>query len=255
MRRTARNAKHLEQTRPGFSLVELLVVISVIMILVGLSLPAIRASRQSAGAAVSLSNLRGIGVVFELYTQAYSGVYPYHGPDVMLPFVISPPGEPERTFVHGIEWAISYHWPAKMHAVAPWREHYKSWINIGKEARNDDPPWKSTSAVSYRYSCSFFASPRTWTVGEQLSAEELIRPIRVSDVRFPALKAMMFDHDRAYLDAAADRTDRRGVLMADGSASLRSDSAATTPVQNRLDILPPRIYSDTEHGVHGRDVR
>lgn len=239
----------------GFTLVELLVVVAVVAVLLGLALPVIRGARQSAGAGASLSNLRGIGIVVELYTQRHAGVYPFHGPDTYLPFGISPPDERQRTLATiGDVWSLSYLWPAKMHEVAPWRDHYRSWLNAGRETLHSDSPWREDLVVSYRYTCSFFASPETWTEGPPLPAEELIKPVSISDVRFPALKALMYDKDRAYLGAAVAQHDRRGVLLADGSASLRSDAAATTPVQNRVDAWPPRLYSDTPLGVKGRDV-
>lgn len=55
----------------GFTLVELLVVIAVIMLLARMLLPAIQGARARAKAAVCVSNLKQIGVAFDLYIHDY----------------------------------------------------------------------------------------------------------------------------------------------------------------------------------------
>ena len=59
----------------AFSLIELLIVITIIMILAGLLLPALRGVRERAKAIVCQSNLRDIGNALNLYEQEY-GMYP-----------------------------------------------------------------------------------------------------------------------------------------------------------------------------------
>ncbi|MFW6039391.1 MAG: DUF1559 domain-containing protein [bacterium] len=64
----------------GFTLVELLVVISIIALLIALLLPALSAARDTARAATCMSNQRQIGIAFESYTQSYDSAYPYAQP-------------------------------------------------------------------------------------------------------------------------------------------------------------------------------
>jgi len=62
--------------RNAFTLVELLVVISVIGLLAGLSIPAINQARAKADLAGGLSNLRQVGLALQSYASENDGILP-----------------------------------------------------------------------------------------------------------------------------------------------------------------------------------
>src|SRR5688572_12651103 len=66
------------QSRTGFTLVELLVVIGIIALLVSMLLPALNRAREAANAAACMSNLRQINTAYHLYAHDNKGQLPYY---------------------------------------------------------------------------------------------------------------------------------------------------------------------------------
>jgi prepilin-type N-terminal cleavage/methylation domain-containing protein/prepilin-type processing-associated H-X9-DG protein len=64
------------RSRRGFTLVELLVVIGIIAVLVSILLPSLGRARESANQAKCLSNLRQLGVAFQMYANEANGKFP-----------------------------------------------------------------------------------------------------------------------------------------------------------------------------------
>jgi prepilin-type N-terminal cleavage/methylation domain-containing protein len=62
--------------RSAFTLVELLVVITIIGMLMSLLLPAVNSAREAARRANCQNNLRGIGQAFQVYATAHNGLLP-----------------------------------------------------------------------------------------------------------------------------------------------------------------------------------
>jgi prepilin-type N-terminal cleavage/methylation domain-containing protein len=241
--------------RRAFTLIELLVSIGIIGILIALTVPALRSTRSRGSETVVLSNLRGIASTFSLYNEAYDGRYPWV-PQWSKMYIVPPEDGMNSYISTDYYWVLSYAWPAVFHDLAPWREHYMSWRD--PPVRHGKRPWLDEGSSkhvwpSYMYCRSFQARPIVWASGGPLPPEGNFNPTRVSEVRFPSSKALMFDKDLTYLHREPRETDARGVLAADGSASMRFNRDAKPPAQNRLDESEPTIYHDTPDGVLGRD--
>lgn len=134
----------------GFTLIELLVVITIIAILVGILIPALAGARETSRRTKCLTNLKGIGMTFQLYIndneEMLPLVRPLHNPvldpndpsllDVLADYTDAsiPSEDPEA--------------PGKFIVADPWK--CPSDISSDDAATDFDPLWRS-NGTSYEY--------------------------------------------------------------------------------------------------------
>ena len=72
----SRNPRHPSSLQRGFSIIELIVVIGVVMVLLGIFLPALGGAKQSAHDLKQSSQLRQLMVAVSLYCDSWDDVFP-----------------------------------------------------------------------------------------------------------------------------------------------------------------------------------
>lgn len=243
----------------GFSILELLVVISVIIILIALSLPSITVIRNQAMSASVLSQLRSNQLVLSMYTADHRGYWPNFAEAI-----------PEMTFVDDpnggilIDYFGMHHTWNYVLADSYYSTHPRDPIFISP-AYDEIYPEGEVFFTSFYMSCSLTASPEYWNETTRTGDRTQWKGMREDQVLLPSSKISLLDSwwhpDRADL-ISPDRlirfatTDgsvaayplssfRRGYRRGDGDISLTQGGHVG-------DV--PRGGMHTLDGIHGRDT-
>lgn len=246
----------------AFSLIELLVTIGGIGILIALTVPALRGVRADSLKTVSLSNVRSILVLFDMYADRYKGQYPIAWDNTQYPM-------PCPGMTAGIDrWETVYRWPSVIHELMDW-DHGRA-IFLAPRARRGAVELGNVTGdscgdpTSYDYSQSFLARPELWaprTEGNFPALQQSwLAPTFQSDVLHPSRKAILWDWEMPYLSRpkkmiGIDLAEQTAMQFADGHGEFRAPAAATPPVRSDFAGArrPIQRLHNTANGVRGID--
>ncbi|TVQ63574.1 MAG: type II secretion system protein [Phycisphaerales bacterium] len=236
----------MRQSGRAFSMIELLVVISLAAVLIAILLPAFAGSRSTALRIISASQLRQIGLHFGEYVHETGG-YPFAGEGVFYP------GACEGVRISFGYWGADLHWPSLVLSDQQY-DAYNSYLLAPRAIRN---PEMCGHPTSYIYSRSFLARPANWRSGEAPDPS-LLRGVRDADIAHPSGKALLWDWELPYLPRelvfqGRDLAEKTPILFVDMHVKERAPHEATAPVQSRMRPEPPQRLHDTPGGVAGVD--
>lgn len=164
-------------TRPGFTLIEVLVVIAILSVLAALTLATLPGVWRSARTARSLANLSSHSKTFASYLSDSREVFPYYtNPDGPATFGT-------REYTDTYEYFDAY---AAWHLALA--DAYLGGDFLNKSfCDGSEPP---NSLTSYWYSSVFLTDPAFWNVATRQGRPQF-RPTRLQEVTTPARKALL----------------------------------------------------------------
>ncbi len=231
---------------PGFSLVEVLVTISVIALLLTLMVPALRAVRKKGRESAILAGTRQHVSVLTLYTHDFKDSHPWAGtPDAdgrnFLPLPASSEVFPSYYFQLSSTWTLLL-------------AGYYDGLWPHPSQRNPS----GGRGAGYQYSCAMLADPAYWHP-VSAGARRHLRATATHEVRYPDRKALLaggIDVDPYPVWV------RDGVILgfSEGSASFTPSSMLVEPLR-RGDGPVPGVFHvrgffglDTRAGILGIDA-
>ncbi|MBX3402894.1 MAG: hypothetical protein KF699_05710 [Phycisphaeraceae bacterium] len=232
-------------------------MIGAVMVVAGLMLPALSGSRQMARGALSLNNIRQVGLAVFAYGQDHADRPPALFPPVL---VISPPPwltvEVDGRSVRGAWFTNDDEFHRLLSPRLP--------PAVLRDPSVRSPP---DGQADYSIADSFYASPDYWDRATQRGPAQWQLQAFAS-VSFPSLKGLMHQTrvysvpGHAEYPACCAAGVRSSVLWADLSASTEDQGALIPGVPNFFHhghASPVALWEggrpidDTLHGVRGRD--
>jgi len=258
----------------GFTIIELLVSLSVIAVLFSITIPALRGAHKAATAVECLATVRGILVGHRLWSAAHKSRW--------LTIAIPPGDSIHSTLeagytsydIEGID--LGYVWPVVIREYVDGARESGETMSCPEVQRNrpdlmNEPMRAHVVAFrSYWYSPTLCTTSRLWDDGDPGSRALRRRPndhimaVLLSDVVSPSHKVAMFEHHDHHGDGAKitpQMTAKVSLGFADGHADRRPVDEAATPVGGIKWPFEQRIFQDGEAvpfaatplGFSGRD--
>ncbi|MCC6661050.1 MAG: prepilin-type N-terminal cleavage/methylation domain-containing protein [Phycisphaerales bacterium] len=195
--------------RRAFSLVECLVVMSVVALLLGIALPLLGHARRTATALKCLSHLRTCGQAFEAYTADYSQCLPFFARRT-AGAAFSNGGIPIGYTLQTLHWPVALRGYLSENQAEPARLCPAN--PLARElfgAGGGYEEFFSTLSSSYMLPADYWMTyaaitdPSTWRPGGDINDPRFYRPVFVSEVVFPSRKGLLLEPRAFHLGGEA----------------------------------------------------
>lgn len=253
------------RSQRGFTIVELMVVLAILMVLVALLTPVYASTVRSSRTMQSLATVRGLLSAVQMYATDDRGALPYlatpgqsHAPQVLNGYDVR--GVQGGYFRRqSILWATVVRpyfdanprladFPCFRPEGVPMPDPMGT--GTANNASSDNQP------VFCRYfmTCTAFALPEFWTGTLPADPRHLLQGTRMSHIRQPARKGLLLDlAGGSFLASMQGRNNNDALIgFADGSSRIESYYPVPSYIQRPYDALPFPIMS-TEGGLAGID--
>jgi prepilin-type N-terminal cleavage/methylation domain-containing protein len=236
----------------GFTLVEMILSITLIAILSALVIPSLSGVRRAARRVADHADLRTHATIMSAYTNDYRDVFPFTtDPDATYTVRRHPTGYTIEIVYFG--GSNSWHWPLLDGYYA---EDLRG-STFAANGDDDDYPF-----TSYWYAASFLARPEFWNE-ETRTGPNQWRSNAQGDVAFPSAKGILFNQLSMFPDPdeAIDNLRRVDVAFVDGSVRAVAWDALSPPYFRGEGNWQGSWFGSglrvmhTIDGTRGRDVR
>lgn len=261
-------------TRRGFTLVELLVSIFVVVILVALAVPALRGGRLNAESTTCLTRLRGLGQAHTLVSDRARGgwlnLFYSSMNEHIVGFTAGKVAYTTTYFAQGRMWPggfIGVLWeegdPAEVWTCPAVSKHGYG-LGSGPSQLRTQPV--DGGMASYFYSLALISAAELWDPDDPAAREtpdKFRRYVGVHEISFPARKVSMAEmadfHGRSVRLASDPAVEVLNSLFCDGHAARTGIAGATPAVPIgglfTIDPAPVRVpFFTTPHGFKGDDL-
>ena len=237
------------QPRRGFTLIEMLVVISIVSVLIAISVTGLKGARERATTVRVLARLGQLQKGFTAYTVDYKDTFP----------ALIPPNQRTRTITYGprtrevryFEQYCFWHlFLAESYFGVPWDS---------RAVQDGDGPGGEANAVWY--SQTFLAAPEYWDEDLRTGSDQR-RAVRAGEVQFPSSKILLV------LSVLWHTYTVPAVPLPDTMTARVDGSASKQPVESFLRGVPAGHEAfldgatgafwpgmETRAGARGRDLQ
>jgi prepilin-type N-terminal cleavage/methylation domain-containing protein len=236
----------------AFTLIELLITISVIGVLIMILMPTLASVRKHARVTRELVTAREVASATTMYTDAWQSVFPYmaRAGHPLSPMMLGGRALPDSS---------AYFQQAAYYASLLHPEYYSDRASI------ESKQWSSQGNVSgeipglvgtlFFLTQTAFAAPSYFGAFDTPDDDSLYRPVRTSECAFPSAKILILDMKAGAYASPEGLYDRNKVVVAmtDGSGAFHECNIETDNVSFRPLFGLPFVGMTTHDGIAGRD--